>query len=354
MNLCYGVFPERNRVERRPGIASLNEKEAPRMTSTPRCQIGFDVGGTGLKAALVQSGQIITQVAADTPAQAPPDDAIAVMLGLIRELQQRAEAQKLTIEGVGLGIAGLIDAPAGVVVTSPNLPTWQNVPLAERLQQATGLPVAIDNDVRAMAMGEMRYGAGIGAQHLVCLTVGTGVGSALIFNGEIYRGASLSAGEFGHMVVVPQGGRTCGCGNRGCLETVAGTEAILSLARRQLERNLAPQLAAALADQPLSPKLIAEAAAAGDPGAQSVWQEVGHWLGLGLASLVNLLNPQKIVIGGGIAQAGDLLLNPIARAIRQQAFARPAETADLVLAALGPQAGMIGAAAFVEERGQHS
>lgn len=322
------------------------------MTTAPRCQIGFDVGGTGLKVALVQSGQILAQLAAETPNTASPEVAIQVMAQLIDTLRQHNPAY--LIDGIGLGIAGLIDAPAGVVITSPNLPTWHEVPLALLLQQQTGLPVRIDNDVRAMAMGELRYGAGQDVQDLICVTVGTGVGSALIFNRQIYRGASLSAGEFGHMVVVPQGGRTCGCGNRGCLETVAGTEAILSLARRQLERDLAPQLAVLLKDKPLSPKLIAAAAVAGDPGAQSVWQEVGGWLGLGLASLVNLLNPQKIVIGGGIAQAGTLLLNPIERAIRQQAFARPAASVTLALAKLGPQAGMIGAAAFVEERGPNT
>jgi len=326
------------------------------MSQTPKiCQIGFDVGGTGLKAALVHKGQILTTLGAETPASAAPQVAIQVMAELIQGLQAAATEQGLQVSGVGMGIAGLIDGPQGLVLTSPNLPQWQDVPLAELLSAQVHLPVCIDNDVRAMAMGEYVYGAGRGAQHMLCLTVGTGVGSAILLNGQIYRGASLSAGELGHMTVVPQGGRTCGCGNRGCLESVAGTEAILSLAQRVLSRGQAPVLAASISQQqPLSPKLIAEAALAGDAGALAVWAEVGQWLGLALAGVVNLLNPEKMVIGGGIAQAGELLLSPIRRAIDLHAFARPAACVEVLPAALGPEAGMIGAAVFVQEKGSQT
>lgn len=317
------------------------------------CHIGFDVGGTGLKAALVNpTGQILETVSAPTPAEQPPDVMIAVMEQLIQQLLETAQRRQLHVAGVGVGLAGLIDAPQGVVITAPNLPAWDNVPLVEILSQRCGLPVAVDNDVRAMALGELAYGAGQGCQHLLCVTVGTGVGSAIVLNGQIHRGASLTAGELGHLTVVPQGGRTCGCGNRGCLETVAGTEGILSLARRQLERGLAPRLASLLhSEEVLTPRLISEAALAGDPGALAVWEETGHWLGLALAGVVNLLNPERIVIGGGVAQAGSLLLEPISRAIRLHAFARPAEAVRLVPAQLGAQAGMIGSAVLAQQKG---
>ena len=319
--------------------------------NTPKiCQIGFDVGGTGLKASLVQAGQILETVTVNTPAQAKPEETIALMARLILQLLNRATELKLKVNAVGMGIAGLIDGPNGIVITSPNLPAWKNVPLSQKLQEHTGLPVKIDNDVRSMALGEMAYGAGQNAENMLCLTVGTGVGSAIIIKGEIYRGASLTAGEFGHVMMVSEGGRNCGCGNRGCLETVAGTEAVLTLAQQYVQKGLAPILAEKLATgQALTPQLVSEAAEAGDLGARAVWQEIGNWLGLALAGAVNFLNPEKIVIGGGISAAGELLLTPIKQAIQLHAFASPAKTVEVLIATLGNHAGMIGAAVLAQE-----
>lgn len=313
------------------------------MTFDNTYSIGFDVGGTSLKAALVHQGKILHTVSASTPAHAEPDVGIATMAQLIEEL--KSQAGDHAIVGVGMGVAGLIDGPRGYVITSPNLPRWQSVPLAEKLTALTGLPVFIDNDVRAMAMGEQAYGAGQGTQNMLCLTVGTGVGSAIIIKGEIYRGSTLTAGELGHMMVVHQGGRQCGCGNRGCLETVAGTEGILTLAQQYLKRGLSPVLSRLLSQgQELTPRLIYEAAIANDAGAIAVFTEVGQWLGQTLAGVVNLLNPERIVIGGGIAQAGDFIFEPLRTAIRLHAFERPAQGVEVVPAALGAEAGMIGSA----------
>jgi glucokinase len=195
-----------------------------------------------------------------------------------------------------------------------------------------------------MALGELHFGAGQGAESMLCLTVGTGIGSAIVLGGHLHRGASLSAGEFGHLTVIHQGGKICGCGNSGCLETVAGTAAIITLARRYLDRGLSPMLAERVqAGDVLMPRLVAEAALAGDIGARLTWQEVGTWLGTALAGMVNFLNPEKIVIGGGIAQAGALLFEPVQQAIQTRAFALPAERVQVLAARLGPQAGIIGA-----------
>ncbi len=317
------------------------------MTVKQAYTIGFDVGGTSLKAALVQDGKILHRVNAPTPADAEPEVGIQSMVQLIEEL--RAEAAGKPIVGVGMGVAGLIDSPRGVVITSPNLPRWQAVDLASQVHAQTQIPVFIDNDVRAMALGELAYGAGQGAQNMLCLTVGTGVGSAIIIQGDIYRGSTLTAGELGHMMVVHQGGRTCGCGNRGCLETVAGTEGILTLAQQYLKRGLAPVLQRLLAQgQPLTPQLIYEAAIQNDAGAIAVFTEVGQWLGQTLAGVVNLLNPERIVIGGGIAQAGDFILAPLRTAIYLHAFERPALGVEVLPALLGAEAGMIGAAVLAE------
>ena len=318
-----------------------------------RCLIGFDVGGTSFKAALVDDGKILETVSAQAPVDQSQAQAIQVMAGLIEQLKAAAGRRQSEVQAVGMGIAGLVDYTRGHVITAPNLPAWNDFPLAKQLSDKVGLPVCLDNDVRAMAMGELAYGAGRGAQQMLCLTVGTGVGSAIIIDGRIHRGASLTAGEFGHVTVVPTGGRTCGCGNRGCLETVAGTEGILSLARRYLERGLAPVLSRNLAHEGhLSPRLIAEAAEAGDAGCRAIWNEIGGWLGLALAGAVNFLNPERIVIGGGIAQAGPLLFDPIRQAIRLHAFERPAQAVTLEPAELGAQAGMVGAAVLAQQAQQ--
>lgn len=314
--------------------------------STPSF-IGFDVGGTSLKAALVNTGKIINTVSTATPADSDPVVGIRAMADLI----ERLKAESTTpIAGVGMGVAGLIDGPRGYVITSPNLPRWDNVDLAGELQTQVQLPVFIDNDVRAMALGEQTYGAGQGATNMLCLTVGTGVGSAIIINGEIYRGSHLTAGELGHMMVVHQGGRDCGCGNRGCLETVAGTEGILTLARQYLKRGLSPVLSRYLSEgQSLTPRLIYEAAMGNDAGAIAVFTEVGQCLGRTLAGVVNLLNPERIVIGGGIAQAGDFILEPLRTAILLHAFERPARGVTVLPAVLGTEAGMIGSAVLAEK-----
>ena len=304
--------------------------------------IGFDLGGTTVTAALVSAqGEIIKSLEAPTPAQEKPEITLTLMTRLFETLCAHAPEP---IVGIGMGIAGLVNPLTGLVHTSPNLPQWQDVDLRTPLEQHFQVPVSLDNDVRAMALGELHFGAGQGAASMLCLTVGTGIGSAIVLDGHIHRGATLSAGEFGHLTVVPQGGKICGCGNHGCLETVAGTQAIITLAQRYLERGLSPVLAARVqAGDPLMPRLVAEAAEAGDIGARLVWQEIGTWLGTALAGMVNFLNPEKIVIGGGIAQAGPLLFEPVQQAVQARAFALPAERVEILAARLGPQAGIIGA-----------
>ncbi|PIQ25863.1 glucokinase [bacterium (Candidatus Blackallbacteria) CG17_big_fil_post_rev_8_21_14_2_50_48_46] len=304
--------------------------------------IGFDLGGTTVTAALVsETGEILTRLEAPTPAEQAAEKTLELMNRLFHSLFEQAPG---SVAGIGMGLAGLVDPFAGIVHTSPNLPLWKDVNLREPLEREFQVPVYLDNDVKAMALGELHFGAGQGADSMLCLTVGTGIGSAIVLQGKVYRGATLSAGEFGHVTVVQQGGKLCGCGNTGCLETVAGTQGILSLAQRYLERGQAPILAErVLAGEKLMPRLVAEAAAAGDAGAQKVWQEVGDWLGTALAGVVNFLNPEKIVIGGGIAQAGSLLFDPVQSAIQTRAFALPAQKVQVLSAQLGPDAGIIGA-----------
>lgn len=310
--------------------------------------IGFDLGGTTMTAALVDDqGHIQKQVTANTPAQSSASEGMAVIEGLVAQLVDTLDSP---LAGIGMGVAGLVNPESGLVYTSPNLPAWKDVPLGNTLHTRFGVPVHLDNDVRTMALGEQHFGAGKGCQHMVCLTVGTGVGSALILNGDIYRGSAFTAGEFGHLTVIPQGGRVCGCGNFGCLETVAGTSAILSLAHALLQRKLCPVLQQKVNEgEALTPKLIAECASQGDRGCQEVWAEIGHWIGIALAGITNLLNPERIVIGGGIAQAGELLFQPIRDVIQLRAFERPASQVTICGADLGPQAGVIGASVLARK-----
>jgi glucokinase len=307
--------------------------------------IGFDLGGTTMSAALVDASGHIHQIAeVDTHPEHEAQVTLGRMIDLIAPLIASAHAQSQEVVGIGIGIAGLVDTYTGWVHTAPNLPQWKNLAVGPPIAAHFQLPVRIDNDVRVAAMGELAYGAGQGRQHLICLTVGTGIGSALILNGQLHRGASLSAGELGHIPVIRDGGPHCGCGSHGCLESVAGTQGILALAQRYIARGLAPQLAQMVTEKgKLTPALISQAATAGDTGAIAVWHEVGTWIGTGLAGVVNLLNPERIIIGGGIAQAGELLFAPIREAIRLRAFELPAQAAELVPAALGPEAGLIGA-----------
>ena len=294
--------------------------------------LGIDIGGTSAKIVLADRGM---KVAARGAVPCDPRRPWREALGRIA-----AEASALRgarrVVGIGVGCAGCVDAVRGVVQFSPNLPRWKRVPLAEFLAARLGVPCVLDNDVNMMALGELRHGAARGARNVCCVTIGTGVGGGLILDGRLYRGASMSAGELGHIPVEPEGIR-CPCGSRGCLERYVGSEGIMRLARRAMPGARARGCV-------LTPAIVADAARCGDPGARRVWEEAGRRLGLGLVGLVNLLNPDVIVVGGGISGAGRFLLGPARRVVRERALPIPARHVRIVRSALGPDAGALGAA----------
>lgn len=298
--------------------------------------IGIDIGGSSAKLALVnRHARIITR--ASTPC-----DPRLPWKRLLKNIAAAATGlgDKSTIRGVGVGCAGCIDVARGVVHVSPNLPLWKTVPLKSFMEELLGLPCILDNDVNMVAVAESRYGAARGARNVCCLTVGTGVGGGLLFEGELYRGESMSAGELGHIPVEPEG-LPCVCGNRGCLERYIGREGLVRLARIAMrgKRSVLTHVGE------LTPVAIADAARRGDGVARAVWEKAGYYLGLGMVGIVNLLNPDVIVVGGGIGNAGNLLLNPARRIVRQRALQVPARHVRIVRAALGEDAGVIGAAA---------
>lgn len=300
--------------------------------------IGIDVGGTKVEGLAVdEAGRVLARRREPTPAS----DADATT-DLIAEVARGLLAEDPDAPGIGVGAAGLVDR-RGAVRFSPNL-AWRDFPLAERLQEGLGIPVLVDNDATVAAWGEFRFGAGRGAENMLLVTVGTGIGGGIVAGGEVFHGANGLSGEIGHVIVEP-GGPRCGCGNLGCWEQMAAGRAIDRLGREAARRN--PESALGRMGHPdeISGVDVMEAARAGDHVAVEVFEEVGRRLGEGIAGLANVLDPDVVVVGGGVIGAGELLLAPARRAFAAAVLApdhRP--EIPIVAAALGNDAGAVGAA----------
>jgi len=309
--------------------------------------IGIDLGGTKITTGLVEcSGRLLARDYRETLAVHGPEAVIARMLDAVHTVLAQAGIGKEQVAALGVGSPGPLDIGAGVVVSPPNLPGWERVPLRQRLQDALGIPTFLENDANAAALGEYRFGAGQGCQHMVYVTASTGIGGGLILNGALYHGASDLAGEIGHMTILA-GGPLCGCGNRGCLEALASGTAIARRARESVARGVPTRIADLAEGQPerISARLVAQAAAEGDAEAQAILAEAMNYLGIGMANLANLFNPQRIVIGGGLTNLGEALFEPVRRAIVRHAFRSAAEAVRVIPAGLGENVGVLGAAA---------
>ncbi|MCK4452575.1 MAG: ROK family protein [Anaerolineae bacterium] len=309
--------------------------------------IGIDLGGTKISTALADSaGTIIAHDYRETHATAGQKAVIERMLDSARQVMAQAGVTQAQVTAVGIGAPGPLDIEAGVVVAPPNLPGWNRVPLKRLVEDELGIATFLENDANAAALGEFRFGAGRGAEHMIYVTVSTGIGGGLILDGELYHGASGMAGEIGHITIIPNGPR-CGCGNRGCLEALASGTAIARQARERVARGV-PTLIADLAEgtpERITAKLVAEAASQGDVEAREILAEAMNYLGIGMANLVNLFNPQLIVIGGGLTNIGESLFGPVRRVIARRAFRTPAQAVQVVRAELSDNAGVLGAAA---------
>jgi glucokinase len=289
--------------------------------------LGIDLGGTNVKAVVLEAAdgaepRIVATDQAPTRAAEGPE-AVVARLAAVGGAAMEAHGP---IDTVGLGLPGLFDPRRGVVLLFPNLPgEWRGRPVAGPMSEALGRPVALVNDVRAFTLAETRLGAARGARTVVCLALGTGVGGGIMVEGRLHLGMDGTAGEIGHQTVIPDGPR-CGCGNRGCVEAVAS-------GRRLAELAGTPTAEAAFA-----------AARAGDPRALAAIERVAGWLGIAIANAVVLLSPDRVVVGGGIAGAGDLLLDPIRAEVLRRVTLVPAERISIVPGELGPNAGAVGAA----------
>lgn len=312
-------------------------------------RIGIDVGGTNVKIALVNDlGQIIYSNSVPTRAEMGYEYTVNNIKQAIYDLLKETKSDSKDIEGIGFGFPGQVDYQAGIVKNAPNIPGWVEIPIAKIFEDEFHIPTRVDNDVRCAALGELKYGAGKGTENLICITVGTGIGSGLIINGKLVRGASNAAGEIGHIKLQMQDGPICGCGDTGCLEAFASGPAIVAMAEDYIKGGKSTKYREMANGNPITPYIVCEAAKAGDPVAKRIFTIVGEYIGVGLASVVNLLNPEKIIIGGGVADAGDLLICPLVETLKKRSMKIAGETVEIVPAQLGNTAGVIGASLLIE------
>jgi len=311
--------------------------------------MGVDVSATAVKAALVSAeGEIyeITQEAIGDD----PDLILDVIGRSVERLQGRADERRWSIRSVGVGVPGLVNARAQRVEAAPNLPSLVKVDVVGAVARQTRCPVLIENDANMAAYGEFVCGAARGRTNVIYIAVGTGIGAGLICEGRLYRGALGFAGEFGHMTVDPDG-LPCRCGNRGCLETIASGPNIVRRARERLFRDRSSSLSrlAAPGKGELTPERIAAEALNGDDFSLMILEQTGKWIGVAVANVLNLLDLDMVVLGGGVMVAGDLLLNPIIAEVKRRAFTAMVAHCEIVASLLGGQAGVIGGAMLARD-----
>jgi glucokinase len=309
--------------------------------------IGIDIGGTAAKIGLVGGdGRLLAATRVTTDTGVAPERFLEKILSAGWDLLERCGRARGDLMGIGVGCAGLVSVREKLVVTAPNLNGWENVPIGEWLAASAGVDVYIDNDANAFAYGEFRLGAASGWSYGVYLTLGTGVGGGVILDGKIYRGFNGFGAELGHIVLDPAG-PVCECGNRGCFESFVRSRSIVERAENLYDASgrIADLERLAGGDRSaITPELLAAAASAGDETALQAFRDTGRWVGIAVGGLINVFNPQVVVIGGGVAQVGEPLLEPARHWAGRFSFSASFNSARIVPAALGETAGLVGAA----------
>jgi glucokinase len=312
--------------------------------------VGCDIGGTNIKAGLVDldTGSVLVSKSIPTQSRRGPDDVLVRMAKLINSLIDEYGIERKSIGGLGISAPGVIDLETNTTLFLPNLYTeWRNIPVGEKMKSYLGLEVSMLNDVRAITYGEWAFGAGQGVDSMACFAIGTGVGGGLVVNHQLVLGFGGTAGELGHQTVDLNGPR-CGCGNYGCIEVFSSGPAIVAEAARGIRQGWSTKIIDLIDHDlnKLTPKVIAEAAKAGDRFALEVWNRAGTYLGIGIANILTCVGVKRVVLAGGVAKAGELLINPIIEVIKERVFLMPAEKVDIVLGQLGNDAGTVGMAAW--------
>lgn len=342
--------------------------------------IGVDIGGTQLRAAVLSGGHLRSRVSMLTGANPTPERILPRILQTIQQAIDEAHLPLTAIAGMGVAMPGPLDYRTGIIYSPPNLPGWEQVPLRDIFLQYYTLPVYIENDANAAALGEYMFGAGRGCKNIVYLTISTGIGGGVIIDGELMEGANGTAGELGHMSIDWQGER-CTCGNIGCLEALASGTAIARMANAAIADGQGAELLAfastmlahttTVPDQAALPAVqdpdaleqddmgeaegplrvnahtVARAAEAGIPLARSIITQAGEALGVGLVNILHIFNPEMIILGGGLTLMGDMLMEPAQRIVQERTMQAPRNAARIVIAQLGANAGLVGAGALV-------
>ncbi|MCM3658269.1 ROK family protein [Agromyces mediolanus] len=303
--------------------------------------LALDIGGTKLATAVIlPDGTTVGFLSEPTRKERPADEVLRSLFD--QGSRSMAAAGVDVVSAVGISCGGPLDAAAGVLTGPLHLPGWIDVPIVAMAQEYYGVPAVLENDATAAALGEYRYGAAQGAEIALYLTISTGIGGGAVIGGELHRGAAGNGGEFGH-ITVQRGGRECLCGRRGCLEAYASGTSIARRAAELLADD--PRDSALRRYDPVRAEHVSQCAADGDAVAQEIWDETTALIGQAVTDLVNVFEPDIVVLGGGVTRSGALLLDPVADLVRRGAMA-PAATAGVVLAALGDQVGVVGAAAL--------
>jgi glucokinase len=315
-----------------------------RLENQPQAVIGVDIGGTNIKLALVDPGreELLKTVRFKTLVDRGPEAVLADLSTHLIKLSRQAEKNEFGLAGVGVGCAGLIDLANGVVITSPNLPAWENLPLAEMLRQEIQVPVYLENDVNCICYGEYWLGAGRDLGDFLCIAPGTGVGGCVLINGRAWEGEGYSAGEVGHMTIQPDGEK-CRCGNYGCLETLASADWLVRRAEERLRQGVQSSLRQDLdKSKGLDAEHIYRAAMAGDQMAQDLFHLVGTSLAIAIANVVHLLGLRSVLIGGGVANGWEAFIGSLYGELGRRLTLIPPDEVKVVRAKLGDDAGPLG------------
>jgi glucokinase len=312
--------------------------------------VGCDLGGSNLRAGIVdvKTGDVLNPMSVPTLAREGHEAVMRRMADLCLEVIRAAGMEKRDIGGIGIGVPGTLDLERGETLLLPNLPgTWPHVPLRDTITRLTGLPAVLLNDVRAITNGEWRFGAGRGVDTLAVFAIGTGIGGGLVVNGQLHLGIGGAAGDLGH-TMIDFNGPPCGCGNRGCLEAYASGPAIAAMGMKAVAQGLTTRIAQ-MSEYDLNritPELIARAAMAGDEIAVDIYEKAGFYIGIAAANVCAAIGPRRIIIGGGVAKAGELLLDPIRRTVRDRVRVMPVGEVEIVATQLGDNAGILGVACW--------
>ncbi len=305
--------------------------------------LGVDMGATHLRLTLANLGaRVLQEEEQPFDVTLGPEASLEALNARIAALLAQTGIPIEQVAAIGLGVPGPVRSQEGMVLAPPIMPGWDRYPIREALETRWQRPVVLNNDAELGALGEWAYGAGRDSQNVAFIKIGTGIGAGFILDNRIYQGANGSAGEIGH-ITVEEDGPQCLCGNYGCLEALAGGRAIADQARTLALRGLSPQLAHFSSPDEITAQAVAIAARKGDLAAQRIFNRAGKYIGIGIASLVNLFNPEIVIVGGGVAQVGDMLMEPIRQTVRQRALTASTRNLRLSTALLGRRSSSMGA-----------